>query len=130
MYCLFHYLAENVSCLSQGGAAIVDGGDIRRRRRVHVVAYLISQESLLSSLTFSRQLEKGSSGHREAKYCVGDEPIVCINGRSSEKPEDKGVSYSIVTFSGDIEKELLASDSSLWSDSLLFCSPQALARSK
>ena len=42
----------------------------------------------------------------------------------------KGVSYSIVTSSGDIEKELLATDNSLSSDSLLFCTPEDLVRSK
>ena len=42
----------------------------------------------------------------------------------------KGVSYSIVPSSGDIEKELLATESSLSSDSLPFCIPEGLVRSK
>ena len=37
---------------------------------------------------------------------------------------------SIVISSGCIEKDLLGTDSSLSSDSLLFCTPEALVRSK
>ena len=37
---------------------------------------------------------------------------------------------SIVTLSGGIQNDLLATESSLFSDSLLFCTPEALVRSK
>ena len=42
----------------------------------------------------------------------------------------RGVSCSIVTSSGGIEEELIATDSSLLNDSLFFCTPEALVRSK
>ena len=40
------------------------------------------------------------------------------------------VKCSIVTSSGGIQKDLLATESSLFSDSLLFCTPDTLVRSK
>ena len=42
----------------------------------------------------------------------------------------RGVKCSIVTSSKSIEKDLLATPDSLLSDSLLFCTPEALVRSK
>ena len=42
----------------------------------------------------------------------------------------RGVKCSVITSSSDVEKNLIATHSSLSSDSLLFCTPEALVRSK
>lgn len=57
-------------------------------------------------------------------------PLIALRIDQVKNLRKRGVSCSIVTSSGGIEKALLTSDSSLSSDSLFFCTPEALVRSK
>ena len=57
-------------------------------------------------------------------------PLVALMIDQVKSLRRRGVSCSIVTSSGGIEEELIATDSSLLNDSLFFCTPEALVRSK
>lgn len=57
-------------------------------------------------------------------------PLVALMIDQVKSLRSRGVKCSVITSSSDVEKDLLATHSSLSSDSLLFCTPEALVRSK
>ena len=57
-------------------------------------------------------------------------PLVALMIHQVKSLRSQGVKCSVITCSSDVEKDLLATPSSLSSDSLLFCTPEALVRSK
>ena len=57
-------------------------------------------------------------------------PLVALMIDQVKSLRSRDVKCSIVTSSSGIDKDLLATDSSLCEDSLLFCTPEALVRSK
>ena len=82
------------------------------------------------ALPFLIDFKKGLVDTEKRSAVLVISPLVALMVDQVKSLRKKGVSCSIVTSSGDIEKELLATDSSLLSDSLLFCTPEALVRSK
>ena len=57
-------------------------------------------------------------------------PLVALMIDQVKSLRSRGVKCSVITSSSDVEKDLLATPSSLSSDSLLFCTHKALVRSK
>ena len=57
-------------------------------------------------------------------------PSVALMIDQVKSLRSRGVKCSVITSSNDVEKDLLATCSSLSSNSLLFCTPEALVRSK
>ena len=55
-------------------------------------------------------------------------PLVALMIDQVKNLRSRDVKCSIVTSSSGIDKDLLATDSSLCEDSLLFCTPEALMR--
>ena len=82
------------------------------------------------ALPFLMDFKKGLVDTEKHSAVLVISPLVALMIDQVKTLRKKGVSCSIVTSSGGIEKEMLATDSSLSSDSLLFCTPEALVRSK
>ena len=82
------------------------------------------------ALPFLMDFKKGLLDTEKHSAVLVISPLVALMKDQVKTLRKKGICCSIVTSSGGIEKEMLATDSSLLSDSMLFCTPEALVRSK
>lgn len=57
-------------------------------------------------------------------------PLVALMVDQVKNLRSRGVECSIITSSGGIDKDLIGTESSLCNDSLLFCTPESLVRSR
>ena len=82
------------------------------------------------ALPFLMDFKRGfaNTEKRSAVFVVS--PLVALMIDQVKSLRSRGVKCSIVTSSSGIEKDFLATQDSLSSDSLLFCTPEALVRSK
>ena len=71
------------------------------------------------------------AGSRRSSAVLVVTPLIALMLDQLHSLRSKGVKSSIITStSHGISRDLLATDSSLVSDSLLFCAPESLVRSK
>jgi len=82
------------------------------------------------ALPFIMDFKHGRVNSEESSAALIVSPLIALMVDQVTSLRSRGVQCSIVTSSGGIEKELHATASSLSSDSLLFCTPEALVRSK
>ena len=82
------------------------------------------------ALPFLMDFKKGLVDTENRCAVLVISPLVALMIDQVKSLRRRGVSCSIVTSSGGIEEELIATDSSLLNDSLFFCTPEALVRSK
>ena len=82
------------------------------------------------ALPFLMDSKRGfvNTDKRSAVFVVS--PLVALMIDQVKSLRSRDVKCSVVTSSSGIEKDLLATRDSLSSDSLLFCTPEALVRSK
>ena len=98
--------------------AVYDGRDV-----FVLAADRLRKEPLLPSSIIPYDSEKSSSA-------LVVSPLVALKIDQVKSLRSSGVKCSVITSSSDVEKDLLATPSSLSSDSLLFCTPETLVRSK
>ena len=82
------------------------------------------------ALPFLMDFKKGLMDTEKHCAVLVISPLVALMIDQVKSLRKSGVSCSIITSSGDIEKELLTTDSCLSSDSLFFCTPDASLKSK
>ena len=82
------------------------------------------------ALPFLMDLKLGFANTEKSSSVFVVSPLVALMIDQVKSLRSRGVKCSVITSSSDVEKDLIATHSSLSSDSLLFCTPEALVRSK
>ena len=82
------------------------------------------------ALSFLMDSKLGFTNTEKSSSVFVVSPLVVLMIDQVKSLRSRGVKCSVITSSSDVEKDLIATHSSLSSDSLLFCTPETLMRSK
>ena len=82
------------------------------------------------ALPFVMDHKLGLVGTNRSSAVLVVSPLVALMIDQVQRLKSRGVKCSIITSSSAVPKEYLASDRSLFGDSLLFCAPEALVQSR
>ena len=82
------------------------------------------------ALPFLLDFKRGFANTEKCRAVFVISPLIALMIDQLKSLRNRGVKCSIVTSGSSVEKDLLATPDSLSSDSLLFCTSEALVRSK